>query len=214
MSRSLITALGAAALLGAFSTLALAGQPDPLTCTWDDLVGVSPKNLTVGQPFRYIFDGNVRDSGGVPIADFPAEQLELDFTFCTNPSSRPADQIVADANTDIDGRAVWTVNLAFGGGDPCSVRVLVQNVVYKTLARHQSLSNENPESPILIDGGMRSPDENGDTFVSAQDLSLFQQEFARPNGQVRLDWRGDLGPVFNGTCSAQDLSTFQQHFVP
>jgi hypothetical protein len=175
---------------------------------------VSPKNLTVGAPARYVFDGFVRDSGGIPIANFPASQLELDFTFCTNPSTRPAEQIEADADTDVDGRAVWSVNLTFGGADPCSVRVLVQNVVYKTLAHHAGISNENPESPLLVDGGLRSPDINGDNGIGAGDLSIFQQEFFRPNGQIRRDWTGDLGPVtaFDGACSASDFSILQQHF--
>lgn len=205
MSRFLASALGAAVLLGALSSAGMAGQPDPNQSTWGNLVGCSPKNTTAPAAARYLFQGTLRDGAGAPIANFPAAQLELDFGSCLNPSSRPANQIAADAASDVNGVVRWQTALNFGGGDPCEVRVLVQNVVFKTLAAHQGLPNAS------IDGGVRSVDENGDGLVAIQDLAVFQQEFV--NTGTRQDFRGDLGPTFDGLTAIQDLSTFQQHFT-
>jgi len=204
MSRFLVSALGVAVLLGALSTLVLAGQPDPNQSTWGNLVGCSPKNLTAPVNSRYVFTGTIRDGAGAPIANFPASQLELDFGSCLSPSTRPADQIQADGDSNINGVVTWTVNLNFGGGDPCEVRVLVQNVVFKTLI-------DDGTNPGGTDGGVRSVDENGDGSVALADLGIFQQEFV--NTGVRHDYRGDLGPVFDGATALADLGTFQQHFT-
>ncbi len=204
MSRFLVCALGVAVLLGALSTLVLAGQPDPNQSTWGNLVGCSPKNLTAPPASRYVFTGTIRDGAGAPIANFPASQLELDFGACTANSTRPADQIQADGDSNINGVVTWTTALNFGGGDPCSVRVLVQNVVFKTLIADGT-------NPGGIDGGVRSVDENGDGSVALADLGIFQQEFV--NTGVRRDYRGDLGPVFDGNTALADLGTFQQHFT-
>lgn len=203
MSRFLVSALGVAVLLGAFTPLVLAGQPDPNQSTWGEIVGCSPKNLRAPLSARYRFEGTIRDGAQAPIANFPATQLELDFTNCTNPSTRPADEIQADGDSNANGLVVWTVALNFGGGDPCAVRVLVQNVVFKTLRADGS---GNP-----IDGGLRSPDENGDGSVSLLDLVQFQQEFT--NIGTRHDFRGDLQQPFDGSTSLADLVQFQQHFT-
>jgi hypothetical protein len=205
MSRFLASALGAAVLLGALSSIGVAGTPDPNQSTWGNLVGCSPKNLTAPAPARYSFTGTLRDGAGAPIAGFPAAQLELDFGSCLNASTRPANQIAADTDSDVNGVVRWATNLTFGGGDPCEVRVLVQNVVFKTLAAHQGLPN------AQLDGGVRSTDENGDGLVAIQDLGIFQQEFV--NTGTRNDYRGDLGPVYDGLTAIQDLGTFQQHFT-
>jgi hypothetical protein len=205
MSRFLASALGVAVLLGALSSLGVAGQPDPNQSTWGNLVGCSPKNLTAPAAARYAFVGTLRDGAGAPIGNFPAASLELDFGSCTNPSTRPQNQIAADGPSDANGVVRWQTALTFGGADPCEVRVLVQNVVFKTLAAHQGLPNAS------IDGGLRSVDENGNGTVDLPDLSLFQQEFV--NTGTRADWRGDLGPTFDGLTALPDLSTFQQHFT-
>jgi hypothetical protein len=205
MSRFLASALGAAVLLGALSSLGLAGQPDPNQSTWGNLVGCSPKNLSAPAPSRYAFTGTLRDGAGAPIANFPGAQLELDFGSCLNASTRPQNQIAADGPSDVNGVVRWQTALTFGGGDPCEVRVLVQNVVFKTLAQHQGLPG------AQTDGGVRSVDENGDGFVALPDLALFQQEFV--NTGTRQDFRGDLGPTFDGQTALPDLSTFQQHFT-
>jgi hypothetical protein len=207
MSRFLASALGAAVLLGALSSVSVAGNPDPAFSTWDNLVGVSPKNLTAAVATRYRFTGTLRDGTNQPIPNFPASQVELDFTSCSEAHvGIPADlQPDADGPSNLNGQVVWTVNLTFGGNDPCEVRVLVQNIVFKTLAMHQGLPGPS------IDGGVRSPDATGDAIVALGDLTIFQTEFV--NTGVRRDYDGDLGPTFDGLTALGDLTTFQSHFV-
>src|SRR5688572_3619416 len=207
MSRFLASALGAAVLLGALSSVSVAGNPDPAFSTWGNLMGCSPKNLTAAVATRYRFTGTLRDGTNQPIPNFPASQVELDLTSCTEGHvGIPVDlQPDADANSDVNGNVVWTVNLTFGGNDPCEVRVLVQNIVFKTLPAHQGLPG--PQ----IDGGVRSPDANGDGIVALGDLGEFQGEFV--NIGVRQDYKGDLGPTFDGLTALGDLGTFQAHFV-
>lgn len=212
MSRFLASALGVAVLLGALSTLAVAGQPDPANCTWDDLVGVSPKNECVAPANTYTFTGTIRDGAGVPIANFPAANLELDFTNCPNQPLRPANQIAADLDSGPSGEVLWRLNLDFGGSDPCEVQVLVQNVVFATLAGHQGLTTGPETPPCTIDGGVRSVDFNGDNVVGLPDLGALQQEFF--NTGVRLDYVGDMaqGAGFDGCTSLPDLGQLQAHF--
>jgi hypothetical protein len=169
---------------------------------------VSPKNLTVPASHRYQFTGTLRTMAGDPVPNFPAAQLELDFGQCGNPSTRPQNQIPADFDTDANGFVIWSANLNFGGGDPCIVRVLVQNVVFKTLAAHQGLPNAS------LDGGVRSPDENGDGVIGLANLGIFQTEFV--NTGTRMDYRGDLAQangVHDGLTTLTDLAFFQAHFV-
>lgn len=208
MSRFLASALGAAVLLGALSSVSVAGNPDPAFSTWGNLVGCSPKNLTAAVATRYRFTGTLRDGTNQPIPNFPASQVELDFTSCSEGHvGIPVDlQPDADADSDVNGNVVWTVNLTFGGNDPCEVRVLVQNIVFKTLPAHQN-------GVIGIGGGVRSPDANGDGIVALGDLGEFQTEFVNNNPNNRFDYKGDLGPTFDGLTALGDLGTFQAHFV-
>ena len=204
MSRFLASALGAAVLLGALSSVSVAGNPDPAFSTWDNLVGVSPKNLTAAVATRYRFTGTLRDGTNQPIPNFPASQVELDFTSCSEGHvGIPVDlQPDADGPSNLNGQVLWTVNLTFGGNDPCEVRVLVQNIVFKTLRAH-------PNPIGGIQGGVRSPDANGDGLVALGDLGEFQGEFVNPTS----DYKGDLGPTFDGITALGDLGTFQAHFV-
>jgi len=186
-----------------------ASTPDPLNCTWGSTVAVSPKNRTAMVNFRYQFTGTLRDASGAPIAAFPANQLMLDFSLCGEPSTRLQDNIRADGDSDINGTVKWSLNLNFGGADPCGARVLVQNIVFKILRPHQGLPNVN------LDGGLRSPDENGDGVISLADLAIFREEFVNM-GPLRFDYRGDIGQPagqFDGITSLVDLSFFQAHFV-
>jgi di/tripeptidase len=184
--------------------------PDTGNSTWGNTVGASPKNGTVAASFRYQFNGTLRDLNGVPVAGFPAAQMELDFTDCMNPNTRPSNQIPADGPSDVNGNVTWSLNLNFGGGDPCGPRVLIQNIVFKQLAPHQGLPNNS------LDGGVRSPDENGDGVISLVDLGIFQTEFV--NTGARFDYRGDIsqeanGGPFDGITSLPDLACYQVHFT-
>ena len=215
MTRFLACALGVAVLLGALSSLALAGQPDPLNSTWDALVGVSPKNTTA--TVKYRFTGTIRDGAGVPIDNFPASQLEIDFTNCLSSSTRPFNQVPSDQDSGPGGLVVWELNLDFGGADPCGPDILVQNVVFKSLDPHQGLSTGNPEGPLAIDGGVRSVDVNGDGSVGLPDLGGLQTEFF--NTGTRLDYIGDMAPAggppgvfFDGLTGLPDLGQLQDHF--
>jgi len=93
-----------------------------------------------------------RDGRRAAIGNFPAAVLELDFTTCLNASTRPANQIAADADSDVNGVVRWNTALNFGGGDPCAVRVLVQNVVFKTLAADAGLGGHHVARLDTVDG--------------------------------------------------------------
>jgi hypothetical protein len=166
---------------------------------------VSPKNIWVTGSCKCRFEGILRDAQGVPIANFPASQVVLDFVACNNPSTRPLNRIPADENSNANGLVYWEVGLNFGGGDPCQVVVRVQGDVFATVPGHQGLP------PNAIDGGLRSFDENGDGLVALGDLSTCQQEFV--NGGQRLDYRGDLAMPCDGVTALSDLSCFQVHFT-
>jgi hypothetical protein len=195
MSRFLVSALGAAILLS-IAAMAIAGQPDPGTSSGENRIGVSPKNLTAPPAAVYTYVYNLLDSSGTPVVGFPASQVELDFTACANPSTRPQNQIPADGDSDANGDVFWSVNLAFGGSDPCQVDVLVQNQVFFNI----------PPDP---GGGVRSPDVNGDGSVAVNDLALWQQTFTGP----QTPYIGDLAEPFDDQVAVNDLAVYQQHFV-
>jgi hypothetical protein len=165
---------------------------------------VSPKNICVPASCRCRFEGILRDAQGVPIPNFPASQVVLDFTACANPSTRPMDRIPADENSNANGLVYWEVGLHFGGSDPCEVLVRVQGDIFATILGHQGLPD--PQ----IDGGVRSPDMNGDGLVAIQDLSAFQQEFT--NTGPRVDYRGDVAMPCDGLTTIVDLGFFGCHF--
>ncbi len=179
--------------------------PDPHLSTFDSLIGASPKNTVVAEGYRYRFGGILRDMGGKPIQNFPYSQMQLDFTACTRPSTRPADRIPADGDTDVNGYVYWEYRLEFGGSDPCAILVRVQNVLFATILAHQGLPDP------AIDGGLRSVDANGNGTIALEDLSSFQQEFV--NTGTRVDYAGDLAQPFDGLTDLRDLAWFQTHFT-
>jgi hypothetical protein len=196
--------------------------PDPAQCTWDRILGSSPKNCVVSAPYRYRFTGTLRDSAGAPIADYPPCDLRLDFASCNAPSSRLYTAINPDAASDANGVVVWEANLTFGGADPCRVLILARlpGLPWATLAmidQHLGLSTSCPEGPVVIDGGIRSPDENGDHCLTLADLAIFACEFSRcqctPGNTVRRDYEGDLGPQFVGVPTLSGLGTFVVHYT-
>jgi len=199
MSRFLVSALGAAVLLTMIATLALAGQPDPGQCYGDDYVGVSPKNLTAPPAQQYVYSFTLLDNLGTPVAGFPASQVELRFTACNNPSTRPSNEIIADGDSDANGLITWSTNLNWGGGDPCYVDVLVQNAVFKTMGDY----------PTDNCGGLRSVDEDGDGNVALSDLVVWQPAFVT-GGPA---YQGDLAQPFDCASALADLVTWQQHFT-
>jgi hypothetical protein len=130
--------------------------------------------------------------------------MRLDFSACSKPSTRPEDLIRADADTDSDGHVRWEINLTFGGADPCPVRVLVQNVVFKQLEPHRDLPD--PE----IDGGVRSTDADGDGLITLGDFNVVRHQF---NGQgTRADYLGDIAQPFDGLTTVVDVAWFRCQF--
>lgn len=214
MSRFLVSALGAAMVLSVFSSLVLAGQPDPTTSTWDERLGVSPKNTrpaVVASTVQYFFDGILRDDQNTPIPNYPATQVALDLTSCANPSSRTLSLIPPDAASDVNGKVEWRTNLNFGGGDPCVVRILVDNVLFKTLPADGAFPALNVAPG---DGGVRSMDQNGSGTITVADLAVYRIE--ANNSGVRHDFRGDLSPGgtgsgFSGTTTVADLAAYRIH---
>ena len=106
-------------LLGALTTVPAppaisAGPPSALQSEFADPLCVSPKNLCVPTACRCRFEGILRDAQGVPIPNFPASQVVLDFTACANPSTRPQDRIPADRDSDANGLVFWEEGLHFG----------------------------------------------------------------------------------------------------
>jgi hypothetical protein len=199
MARFLVSALGAAILLGLVSTLVFAGQPDPGQSGGEDRIGCSPKNICVTGTAQYVYEYTLRDNNGAPVVGFPASQVELRFTACTNPSTRPLNEIPADTDSDNSGIVRWIVNLNFGGADPCEVDVLVQNVEFFSIAGFDT----------DVCGGLRSPDENGDGLVALADLSIWQQAFVNQTPA----WQGDLAETHDCSIALGDLSVWQQHFT-
>ncbi len=199
MFRLSLSVLAAAIVWGVIVPVAFAGQPDPGLCYGDEHVGVSPKNNSVPPSAQYVYAFFLLDGAGVPVAGFPASQVELDFSACNEPSTRPLNQIPADGDSGIGGRMEWRINLGFGGADPCHVDVLVFNQVFWTI---EGTSTE----PC---GGLRSPDVNGDGLVALADLSIWQQAFVTGGPP----FAGDLAGNFDCLTALADLSVWQQHFI-
>jgi hypothetical protein len=186
-------------LLGIASALAVAGQPDPGNSTGDERIGVSPKNLTVPPSFQHVYTYQLKDNTGAPVAGFPASQVELRFTQCTEPSSRPQNEIPADLDSDANGNVIWKDNLAFGGSDPCEVIVLVQNDEFFTV----------PGFATIPEGGLRSPDMTGDGLVALADLATWQQAFIGASPV----YEGDIAAPYDDLVALSDLAWWQQHFT-
>jgi hypothetical protein len=200
----MLSPMALAMLLAMLHSAAALAQPDPGTSTFERVIGMSPKNNCVGPAHRYRYTGTLLDAVGVPVEGFPAAEVVLHFDMCLEPTTRPI-TIAADHPSSPTGLVVWDVSLAHGGADPCEVEVFVGGVLFYTLPGHVGLPN--PQ----IDGGIRSPDANGDGVIALPDLSTWQQEFI--NTGVRRDYLGDLARPFDGLTSLVDLGTFQAHFV-
>jgi hypothetical protein len=179
---------------------AVPNQPDPGQCDGELRIGVSPKNDSVTDlVYQHVYVFTLRDSTGTPIGGYPASQVELDFSGCTEPSTRPQDEIPADGPSSASGNITWLSNLTFGGSDSCSVLVLVQNVSFFTI----------PGYGMIPEGGLRSPDNSGDGFVALSDLSIWQQAFI---GSAPI-YEGDVAEPHDDLVALSDLSWWQAHFI-
>ncbi len=183
------------------SEVALAQLPDPGNSGIPDIppqpigrLGASPLNDLITDPtFTYSFAYTLRDASNAPVPDFPASEVALDFSGCTHASTRPSDLIHPDGPSEVNGTVLWRQSLTFGGAAPCEVRILVSGVEFLVL----------PGAPL---GGVRSPDNNGDGWISLADLQLYQMAFA----EQQPTWRGDLNG--DDQIALADLVFLQHHF--
>lgn len=185
---SMVVCLGIVAAAGA----ALANVPDPQQSTFDSRLGRSPKNLEVNDPnFDYTFSGTLRNAAGQPVANWPANDIELEINApCQNP-------VVLNPSgaSDANGNVLWNASRLDQGGGSCTgtavVEIRLVSVgVFRTL------------------NAVTSPDENGNAVVALEDLSVFQGAFVS-GGPL---YQGDLN-LSGGLPDLGDLSFFQKHFV-
>jgi len=202
----MLSPMALAVLLATLQSAAAMAQPNAATSTFDPVIGFSPQNncVSLTPATRYRYSGTLRNAAGAPVANFPAADVVLDFSLCTRQTSRPV-TIPADYPSSSTGVVLWDVSLAHGGADPCGVRVLVGGEEFYVLAAHQGLPGPS------IDGGIRSPDDDGDGDIDLLNLSTFQQEFV--NTGARRDYLGDLARPFDGITALGDLVTYQAHFA-
>ena len=124
----------------------------------------------------------LRDYQGLPIANFPAEDLWIEssdggLVFCAGGQ-------IADRSTDLQGKTVWALPLRAGGhsGGPCHVIVNAQRVTGGV-------------DPALC---FNSPDVNGDLHVNLVDASAFAGMYFGPyslGGDLQFDGSVDLSDV-------------------
>lgn len=211
MSRFLFTVLGTAVLLGALSPLALAGEPDGNATDCDLILAVSPKNNlgTLPAQFRYTYKCILKDSGGQLVSGYAGSRIKLDFTGCAGTNSCP-NTIASDTpSSGLDGVVAWTNNLNCGGALVCGVNILKDDVLFINESNggpqdHAGLPNAS------VDGGRRSPDEDGSGTVALPDVTIFKNEFN--NTGTRRDYQGDVAPPHDGLTTLPDVTCFKAHF--
>ncbi len=187
--RLAVSSLVSVALLALIAGTVLANQPDPLTSYFDECLGRSPKNSTADPTGQYTFHGTLNDGTGAPVPNYPASSVELEIMGgCQNPVI-----LNPDGPSDANGNIVWGVNTLNQGGGACIGSGVVDIRV-------------NVQSFATLDD-VRSPDEDGDTFVALSDLQAWQVAFV---AQAPL-YQGDLD--CDTFIALSDLSRWQKHFV-
>jgi hypothetical protein len=179
------------ALLAA-AGMAMANVPDPQQSTFDSRLGRSPKNIEVNDPnFDYTFSGTLRNAAGQPVANWPANDIELEINApCQNP-------VVLNPSgpSDANGNVLWNASRLDQGGGSC-IGTAVVEIRLVSVGLFRTLNE------------VTSPDENGNAVVALEDLSVFQGAFVNGSPQ----YQGDLN-LSGGLPDLADLSFFQKHFV-
>ncbi len=186
--RLAVSFLVSVALLALIAGAALANLPDPNNSTFDECLGRSPKNSAADPSAQYTFVGTLRDNTGAPVPNYPANQVVLDIDGCVNPV-----ELMPDGPSDANGNVVWGVATLNQGGGNCSGTNVVEIRV-------------NAQSFATLDD-VRSPDEDGDTFVALADLQAWQVSFVNQSPI----YIGDLD--CDTFIALSDLSLWQKHFV-
>lgn len=130
----------------------------------------------------------LRDGGGIPIANYPFEDLWLEsmdggLVSCIGGTT-------ADENTDIQGVTQWANPLFAGGFSHGPVLVFISG----------SALGSNPGLPLKFN----SPDVNGDLLVNLQDISILAADYFS-SYNFRCDLNGD------SYLNLQDLPIFAEH---
>ena len=131
----------------------------------------------------------LRDSQGVPIANFPREDLWLETA---ESGVVPClGYMIADQHTDANGVTMWANPPIAGGHSQGPVLVLVNG----------SALTSNSGLPLKF----TSPDINGDLVVNLQDLAILASDYFS-DYNFRSDLTGD------GYLNLSDIYIFAQHF--
>ncbi len=187
--RPAILSLMSMALLALIAGTVLANQPIPYCSYFDECLGRSPKNSTADPSSRYTFHGTLNDSTGAPIPHYPASSVELEIMgACQHPII-----LNPDGPSDTDGNLIWGANTLNQGGGACQGPAVV---VIRINAQ-----------PFASLDDVRSPDEDGDTFIALSDLQTWQVAFV---AQAPI-YQGDLD--CDGVIALSDLALWQKHFV-
>ena len=118
---------------------------------------------------------NLLDCLGVPVSDFPSEDMWLEsgdggLVMCLAGS-------ITDANTDANGQAFWAQPLRAGGSSEALTIVIVNG------------------APLTTNAGLaisfNSPDINGDRFVNLTDVPMFATDFYGSAYMFRSDFHYD-----------------------
>jgi hypothetical protein len=164
--------------------------PDPLYTRFDDYVGRSPVNEAADPSARYVFTGRLRSSSNMPIAGFPASQIELEIL---DPCPWPV-VLHPIGPSNADGEVVWDAATLTQGGGACEpAEFAVEIRIYGAIFRR--LDN------------VRSPDVDGDTHIALLDLVRWQDAFV--TGEPL--YVGDLD--HDEVVALSDLVIWQKHFV-
>jgi len=176
----------------AVAGMALANVPDPQQSTFDSRLGRSPKNLEVNDPsFDYTFAGTLRNAAGQPVANWPANDIELEINApCQNP-------VVLNPSgaSDANGNVLWNASRLDQGGGSC-IGTAVVEIRLVSVGLFRTLNE------------VTSPDENGNGLIALEDLQDFQRAFVSGSPQ----YQGDLN-LSGGLPDLSDLLFFQKHFV-
>jgi hypothetical protein len=169
-----------------------ANVPDCLQCTIDPpaKLGRSPKNFDVANPFQYTLRFTLRNEAGVPIYNWPRQDITLDVLApCQNPFAG------LNPTSVLGATMIWDpIALDRPGGSCTGPNVVRVRIISLNCDRYLN--------------AVTSPDEDGDAQVALADLAVFQQAFVTGGPP----YQGDLN-LSGGAPDLGDLSFFQRHFV-